>query len=97
MTEPPTDPQIVEPIPAPEVFVDGYQSSVICNGVVKFTFFTLAHDALTGKMERRVVLRLSAPLPAVAGIHEAMGNLLTEARRTMMQPSEVEQDVHGHH
>lgn len=85
----PTSPEIVEPTPAPEIFVDGYQSTVICNGVVKFTFFTLAHDALTGQMKRRVVLRLSSPLPAVAGIHEAMGSLLTEVQRSMT-PAESE-------
>jgi len=77
----PTNPTIVEHTPAPEVFIDGYQSSVICNGVVKFTCFSLAHDALTGKMERRVVLRISSPLQAVLGIYEAMGSLLDEVQR----------------
>ncbi len=73
-----TDPKAVELVPAPEILVDGYQTTAVINGVVKFTFFTIAHDPISNQMQRRIVLRLSAPLPAVAGMHQGMGNLLNE-------------------
>lgn len=87
------EPNIIEPVPAPEVFVDGYQTSSVLNGVAKFTFFTMAHDPVTGVMQRRIVLRLTAPLNVAAGIHEAMGQMLE--RVEMVTPPTVEQSGHA--
>ena len=39
-------------------------------------FFSVAHDPQGGQHERRVVLRLSVPLPAIPGIQQAIGDLL---------------------
>lgn len=76
-----TDCPITEPVPAPEILVDGYQSTTVGNGVVKFTFFSLAHNPETNQQERRIVLRLSAALPVVMGIHQALGNLMADLER----------------
>ena len=72
------DPELTEPQPAPEIFVDGYQSTMVANGVVKFTFFSITHDPASDTHERRIVLRLSTSMPSVAGIHEALGQFLKQ-------------------
>lgn len=72
---------LVEPVPAPEIFVDGYQSTMIANGVVKFTYFSMGHNVITGQNERRIVMRMSAPLQAVVGIHEALGRFLEQVEQ----------------
>lgn len=93
----PTEPPVVEPAAAPEVFVDGYQSTLIANGNVKFTFFTMAHDLAKNAPERRIVLRLTAPIAAVAGMHQAIGQLLDQinAPRAAATPEE-EMMRHAH-
>lgn len=89
----PTNPEIVEPTPAPEVFVDGYQSSTAGSGVAKFVFFSLRHNAKTGEMERHVVLHLVMPLVTLMGVHEANGNLIEQLRRASPNG---EEESHGH-
>lgn len=69
---------IVESPLAPEIFVDGYVSTATVNGVMKFTFFTVAHDPITNETQRRIVLRLAATVPVVGGIQEAMSRMLTD-------------------
>ena len=80
MTMPP-EPPLSEPAAAPEILVDGFSSSMVAGGVAKFTFFSMVAGASTGQPERRVVLRLSAPLVAVAGIHEALTRFLEEVAK----------------
>lgn len=97
MTDEPEMP-IVEPTPAPEIFVDGYQSTMIANGVVKFTFFSMGHNVVTGQNERRIVMRMSAPLQAVVGIHEALGRLLEQVEQMRAAiPGEQAEAQHGRH
>lgn len=86
MIEP--EPPVTEPTPAPEIFVDGYASGAIAGGVAKFTFFSIAHDPATGQYERRIVLRLIAPLPVVAGVQEAFEQLLGQAQ-VEVEPAET--------
>lgn len=89
---------LVEPVPAPEIFVDGYQSTMIANGVVKFTFFSMGHNVITGQHERRIVMRMSAPLQAVVGIHEALGGFLEQvAQMGGGLPGEQMEGEHGRH
>lgn len=72
---------LTEPFPAPEIYVDGYQTSSIANGTAKFSFFTLSYDPATNRQTRRVCLRLTATLPVVMGIHAALGSLLEQLDR----------------
>ena len=79
----PDDWPLVEPAPAPEIFVDGYQSTMVANGVIKFTFFSVGFDPVTQQRQRRIVLHLAAPITTVAGVHQAFGELLDSIRRQM--------------
>lgn len=90
MTE--IEPAAVEPTPAPEVFIDGLQSYMLLNGVVKLTLFSMAHDMTTGANERRIVLRMSAPLAAVAGIHHVLGEMLEKVDRMTHAGADVRRD-----
>ena len=72
------DPPLSERAPAPEILADGFASVSVVNGVAKFAFFSVAHDPQGGQHERRVVLRLSVPLPAIPGIQQAIGDLLDQ-------------------
>lgn len=76
--------KIIEPSPAPEIFVDGYVSSAFANGVVKFTFVSGHHDPRTDTHSQAVVLRLTSSLAGVASIHDAMGRFLEQLREQMM-------------
>lgn len=82
---PEAEPPIVELSPAPEILVDGYATTMLANGIARFTFFTMGHDPATGETQRRVVLRLSASLPAVDGIQQAMAAMIDEVRRNMVR------------
>src|SRR6185437_4144484 len=62
--------------PAPEIFVDGYQGAMAVNGVVKFNFFSIYHDALSGGSKRRIVLRLAMPIASVDGVQKAFADLI---------------------
>ena len=70
------EPPLTEPTPAPEIFVDGMFSVSIVAGVAKMSFFSLEHDATSDVQNRRVVLRLVAPLPVTVGIHAGIGGVL---------------------
>ena len=72
-----TDPPIVEHVPAPEILVDGFCSAMVANGVAKLAFYSLRQDNNNFNM-RVVVLRLSTPLAALVGVHEAVGRMLTQ-------------------
>jgi hypothetical protein len=72
---------VVELTPAPEIFVDGYVSTATVNGVMKVTFFTVAHDPVKNETQRRIVLRLCATIPVVGGIQQALGQALTQMYR----------------
>ena len=75
---------IFEPVPAPEIYVDGYISSAFVSGMVKFTFYSVIHDLRSAKHVQKIVLRLTCPLDRVAEIHEAMGQFLDRLRSQMM-------------
>lgn len=79
------EPAIVELTPAPEILVDGYVSSIAPNGVVRLTFFSLAHSLDSRQLERRVVLRLAASFPAIDGIQRSLAHLIEEAKRASME------------
>lgn len=74
----PPEPALVEDIPAPEIFVSGYQSNLAENGVAKLTFFSMGHDVVRNRPVRRVVLRMTATIPAMFGIHQAIGQFLEQ-------------------
>lgn len=76
---------VTEPVPAPEILVDGYLSTATANGVVKFTFFSMAHDPATNVTQRRVVLRLSASIPVVAGMEQAFTVLMAELTKSAQE------------
>lgn len=77
----PPEAPLVEPVPAPEVLVDGFASASILNGVARLTFFSVRHDPVTNTHYRLVNLRMALPLAAAAGVHEALGRMLEEARQ----------------
>lgn len=72
---------LVELEPAPEIFVDGYQSSTLANGAAKLVFFSLAHNPGTDKNERRVVLRLTMPMPVILGIQRGLTSWIEDLQR----------------
>jgi hypothetical protein len=72
------EPPLTEPVAAPEIYVDGYQTSSMRAGVAKFTFFTMVHDPANNAMERRINLRLAASMPVLIGIHSAMGEFIEQ-------------------
>lgn len=69
---------LVERVPAPEILVDGYSSSLVCAGVAKLSFFSTGFAADGVSIERQVVLRLAASLPVMAAAHEALGRFLEQ-------------------
>lgn len=95
MTDLPQEAPLTETIPAPEILADGYASSTVVNGIVKFTFFSMAHDPASGMHHRRVVLRLALPLPVLMGVHQALGNLLEQMEQ--MAQTETAEPSHAHH
>ena len=75
------EPPIAEPVAAPEIFADGHVSVAIGRGVSKFTFFSLAHGSQDHPTERRIVLRLTMPLPAILALHDALGNMIESMKK----------------
>lgn len=77
-----------EPVPAPEIFVDGYVSQTVNNGVAKFTFFSLSHDPTqpASKREGRINLRLTMSVPSLMGVYEALGQLIEQMRLAPPEP-----------
>jgi hypothetical protein len=73
--QPPETP-LVEPVPAPEIFAEGYACVGLGAGVAKFAFFSHASTSTKELPERRIVLRLTMPLGGLVGVHEAMGRLI---------------------
>lgn len=77
------EPPVTEPTPAPEIFVDGYQSFSMTGGVAKLTFFSLQHDPADDVQTRRIVLRLAVPLAVLdgmaRGITGMIGQVVAEA------------------
>jgi hypothetical protein len=71
-----TDYPLSELSPAPECFVDGYESHSVTNGVVKLTLWSFAYDPVTKSEGRRIVLRLTMPLATAHGIKEGLGQLM---------------------
>lgn len=85
------EPSVTEPVPAPEIFTDGYVSVGLGAGVAKFAFISMTHTSPEVPPERRVVLRLLMPLGAVVGVHEAMGKLIEglKASGKIMEQAEI--------
>jgi hypothetical protein len=71
---------ITEPHPAPEIFVEGFTCASTANGVTKLAFFSVAHTSGEAEPERRIVARLTMPLGALVGAHEAMGRLIQQLK-----------------
>jgi len=72
---------LVEPTPAPEIYVDGYQGVLFANGVAKFNMFTVVMDAENSQNQRRIVQRLCMTIPTLEGIHIAIGELLEQMKK----------------
>ena len=70
------EPPVTEPVPAPEIFSEGYSCVGLGNGLAKFSFFSVTHIGEGQPPERRTVLRLTMPLGGVIGVHQALGNLI---------------------
>lgn len=89
----PDEMPVTEPQPAPEIFSEGYSSVSIDQGVAKFLFISITQTAAGRVPERRAVLRLTVPLGAVLGMHQAIGNLIDQLRKAgtiMDKPPGVE-------
>ena len=80
-----TEPPLVEPVPAPEIFADGLVSLSGGQGVAKLAFSSTHLDPSTAQAYRLLNLRLTIPLPAIQGLHEALGRLLEEARNAQQE------------
>lgn len=71
------DPPITEPMPAPEIFVEGFANASVRHGVAKFPFFSIVR---TEAEERRVAAHLVMPIGTVLAVHEAFGNLIEQLK-----------------
>jgi hypothetical protein len=76
----PKEPPVTEPVPAPEIFAEGYISVGLGGGVAKFAFYSFAHGEPSTPPERRIVARLTMPLAGVVGMHAAMGKLIADLK-----------------
>jgi hypothetical protein len=74
------DPPLEDNGLAPEIFVDGYASVSLLNGVAKFVFFSISYDPVTQMTKRRVNMRMTASVAAVAGISEALVGMIQELK-----------------
>lgn len=72
-------PPITEPVPAPEVYVDGIAATSVGAGVVRLPFFSVAYTP-PEQQERRIVLRLAIPIGAMIGAHQALGDLVAQLK-----------------
>lgn len=70
------EPKLTEPVPAPEIYTEGYSCIGMGPGVAKFAFFSVNHTSADLPPERRIVLRLVMPFGAVVGIHQALGDFI---------------------
>lgn len=78
-----TQPPLVDHGDAPQIFVDGYERTIITNGVASLTFFDTGHNPETGEIERRVVLTMRVALPTLDQMRGAIGGLLDEVMQNM--------------
>lgn len=74
------EPLVTEPMPAPEIFCEGYVSVGLGGGVAKFALFSFAHGDPSSVPERRIVARITMPLAGVVGMHTAMGKLIEDLK-----------------
>jgi hypothetical protein len=71
---------VTEPVPAPEIYTEGYSCVGISSGVAKLQFFSVTYTKEGAAPERRVVLRLAMPLGGILGMHQALGGLIDQLR-----------------
>lgn len=55
------EPPITEPVPAPEIFADGFACVSVTHGVARFVFYSLVNSGEGDRQERRIVARLTTP------------------------------------
>ena len=101
MTDLALEPPVTEPTPAPEIFVDGYQSFSMTGGVAKLTFFSLQHDPADDVQTRRIVLRLAVPLAVLDGIARGVTQMIerivAEANvQAVGRPARTAEDADAH-
>jgi hypothetical protein len=82
---PQAEPDLVEPTPAPEVFVDGYHSFSTVGGSIKLAFFTMQHDVASNRMVRRIVLRLTMPMGVAVGVSGAFAGSMAQLEANMSE------------
>ena len=85
-----SDTPIVEPTPAREVYTDGFSGLSLAGGIVKIPFLSTTQLSEQDAYERRIVMRLAAPVGVVAELHEALGRLMIEMARMAAVEAEGE-------
>lgn len=85
-------PRITEPTAAPDVYADGFTCGSLTGGVVKMPFFSVTNTSADGDEEQRIVMRLVMSLPALVGVHRALGELIAglEAQGLIQRAPEPE-------
>lgn len=81
---------ITEPVPAPEILVDGYASLSLHNGIIKLTCFSIQHDPNDfdprhNGQQHRINLRLAIPLAGAVGFVQALGSELGRINAAMAE------------
>lgn len=60
--------------PAQEIFIDGMAAYTVTAGVVKINCFSIYVDH-EGNTKRKIVLRLTVPIPLVSAMHIYLGQM----------------------
>ena len=76
-----SEPDLVGAIEAPDIYIEGYQGSMVHNGVIKINAYVMAFDPASEQMKRRVVARLTMPMPSMIQIHDALGRLIEQLEK----------------
>lgn len=83
---PEPEPILVDPMPAPEVFIDGATQITVANGMIKQTFYSVLHNVQTGLRERRVVAHLTMPIVVAVGVNREVAVVLAQIEASMAEP-----------
>lgn len=76
-----SDPPLVGATEAPDVYIEGYQGTMVYNGVVKVNAYVLAMNPASEQTSRKVVARLTMPLASMISIHDAFGKLIEDLEK----------------
>lgn len=74
-------PQIVSTEPIPEIYIDGFTGVLVKGPAVKLNLFSDVQDMTTQHLERRIVARLTMPLPVLVSIQSTLERVVKDWER----------------